>query len=107
MRARIGAAMGQYWGGIVQVIDVIAAISALGTIGGLPALLSVVTKCVRHAKSWLQALTSLTVATKGQHQVAPPGIRFAPECCPASVPGPPAQLQGCTTILGSCQLNIR
>jgi hypothetical protein len=38
MRARIGIALGLYWGGIVYLVDVIAAISALGLIGGLSAL---------------------------------------------------------------------
>lgn len=47
MRARIGIAMGVYWGGIVQVIDVIAMISALGAIGSLPTLLNAVTKYTR------------------------------------------------------------
>ena len=53
MRARIGIAMGLYWGGIVQVIDVIAMISALGAIGGLPALLNALTKYSRFAIRWL------------------------------------------------------
>jgi hypothetical protein len=49
MRARIGMAMGTYWGGIVQVVDVIAMIAAIGAIGSLPALLSVLTKYTRIA----------------------------------------------------------
>ena len=40
MRARIGMALGAYWGGIAYAIDVIALISTLGAIGGLPALLN-------------------------------------------------------------------
>ena len=47
MRARIGIALGLYWGGIVYAIDVIAAIGALGAIGGLSALLSALTKYMR------------------------------------------------------------
>jgi hypothetical protein len=49
MRARIGTAMGPYWGSVVQAIDVIAMIGALGAIGGLPALLSAVTHYARRA----------------------------------------------------------
>jgi hypothetical protein len=49
MRARIGMALGHYWGGIVYAIDVIALISALGAIGGLPALLNAVTRYARVA----------------------------------------------------------
>jgi predicted acylesterase/phospholipase RssA len=49
MRARIGMAMGVYWGGIVQAIDVIAMITAIGAIGSLPALLSVLTRYTRIA----------------------------------------------------------
>jgi hypothetical protein len=49
MRARIGLAMGAYWGGIVQAIDVIAMITAIGAIGSLPALLSVLSKYTRIA----------------------------------------------------------
>ena len=44
MRARIGIALGTYWGGVVYTIDVIAAISALGAIGGLPSLLHALTR---------------------------------------------------------------
>lgn len=47
MRARIGIALGMYWGGIVYAIDVIAAVSALGAIGGLSALLSAISKYMR------------------------------------------------------------
>jgi hypothetical protein len=49
MRARIGTAMGPYWGSVVQAMDVIATIGALGAIGGLPALLSAVTHYARRA----------------------------------------------------------
>jgi len=49
MRARIGTAMGPYWGSVVQAMDVIATIGALGAIGGLPALLSAVTNYARRA----------------------------------------------------------
>jgi hypothetical protein len=49
MRARIGTAMGPYWGSVAQAIDVIAAIGALGAIGGLPALLSAITHYARRA----------------------------------------------------------
>jgi hypothetical protein len=54
MRARIGIAMGLYWGGVMQVIDVIAMISALGAIGSLPALLNAVTKYTRLCRDWLR-----------------------------------------------------
>lgn len=53
MRARIGIAMGLYWGGIVQVVDVIAMTGALGAVGGLPALLNALTKYSRFAIRWL------------------------------------------------------
>jgi hypothetical protein len=49
MKARIGTAMGPYWGSVVQAMDVIATIGALGAIGGLPALLSAVTHYARRA----------------------------------------------------------
>jgi hypothetical protein len=49
MRARIGTAMGPYWGSVVQAIDVMATIGALGAIGGLPALLCAVTHYARRA----------------------------------------------------------
>jgi hypothetical protein len=48
---RISTAVGPYWGGIVQAIDVIAAIGALGTLGGLPTLLNAVAKYTRAAMS--------------------------------------------------------
>jgi hypothetical protein len=44
MRARIGIALGPYWGGIAQAIDDVAVISALGPVGGLPVLLKALTK---------------------------------------------------------------
>ena len=49
MRARIGTAMGPYWGSFFQAIDVIATIGSLGAVGGLPALLSAVTHYARRA----------------------------------------------------------
>jgi hypothetical protein len=58
MRARIGMALGLYWGGIVYAIDVIALISALGAIGGLPALLNALTRYARVAMRWLQVRQS-------------------------------------------------
>ena len=61
MRARIGMALGHYWGGIVYAIDVIALISALGAIGGLPALLNALTRYARIASRWLQDLQSRPV----------------------------------------------
>ncbi len=51
MRARIDTAMGPYWGGIAQVVEVIVAISALGAIGGLPTLLSALTQRLRIGRS--------------------------------------------------------
>jgi hypothetical protein len=51
MRARIGIALGAYWGGIAYAIDVIALVSALGAIGGLPALLNALTKYSRLLRS--------------------------------------------------------
>jgi hypothetical protein len=56
MRARIGIALGTYWGDIVYAIDVIAAISALGAIGGLPALLNALTKYTRFSMRWLRGM---------------------------------------------------
>ena len=52
MRARIGMALGPYWGSIVGTLDVIAAISALGAIGGLSALLHAAAPYARHAMRW-------------------------------------------------------
>jgi hypothetical protein len=63
MRARIGIALGLYWGGIVYAIDVIAAISALGAIGGLSALLSALTKYTRLAMKGLRGLHPHTATT--------------------------------------------
>jgi hypothetical protein len=54
MRARIGMALGPYWGSIMSTLDIIAAISALGAIGGLSALLHSATPYARHAMKWLQ-----------------------------------------------------
>jgi hypothetical protein len=49
MKARIGTAMGPYWGSVVEALDVIAAIGTLGAIGGLPVLLRAVTHYARRA----------------------------------------------------------
>jgi hypothetical protein len=67
MRARIGIAMGTYWGGIVQAIDVIAMISALGAIGSLPALLNAVTKYTRLSIDWLRGRHPRTATTSAIH----------------------------------------
>jgi hypothetical protein len=56
MKARIGIALGLYWGGIAYVIDVIALIGALGAVGGLPALLHALTRYARFALNWFQHL---------------------------------------------------
>jgi hypothetical protein len=56
MKARIGIALGLYWGGIVYAIDFVAAISALGAIGGLPALLNALTKYARFTMRQLRGL---------------------------------------------------
>jgi hypothetical protein len=58
MRARIGIALGVYWGGVAQAIDIITAISALGAIGGLPALLNALTKYARFTMRQLRGLHS-------------------------------------------------
>jgi hypothetical protein len=63
MRARIGMALGLYWGGITYAIDVIALISALGAIGGLPALLNALTRYARVANKWLQGWQSRSGAS--------------------------------------------
>jgi len=52
MRARIGMALGTYWGGIAYAVDVIALIGTLGAIGGLPALLNALTRYARVAMKW-------------------------------------------------------
>jgi predicted acylesterase/phospholipase RssA len=83
MRARIGVAMGTYWGGIVYAIDVIAAIGALGAIGGLPALLGALTKYTRFAMRWLP----------GRHS------RAAGACAGLRRPFPIALLLTCATLL--------
>ena len=54
MRARIGMALGPYWGSIVGTLDVIAAISALGAIGGLSALLHAAAPYARHTMKLLR-----------------------------------------------------
>jgi hypothetical protein len=61
MRARIGMALGVYWGGIAQAIDVIAQIGTLGAIGGLPPLLNALTKYSRVAMKQLRVLHWLPV----------------------------------------------
>ena len=61
MRARIGMALGQYWGGIAQAIDVIALIGALGAIGGLPALLNLLTRYARIARRRLPGCNRVPV----------------------------------------------
>jgi hypothetical protein len=67
MRVRIGIALGLYWGGIAQAIDVIAAIGTLGAIGGLPTLLHALTKSTRFPMRWLQGLHSRTATTSARH----------------------------------------
>jgi hypothetical protein len=67
MRARIGIALGLYWGGIVYAIDVIAAISALGAIGGLSALLGALTQYTRLAMKGLPRLHLHTATTSVRH----------------------------------------
>jgi small neutral amino acid transporter SnatA (MarC family) len=67
MRARIGMAMGTYWGGIVQAIDIIAMIAAIGAVGSLPALLSALTKYARSAVRKLAARKSRTATTCASH----------------------------------------
>ena len=69
MRARIGMALGTYWGGVVYVIDVIALISALGAIGGLPALLNALTRYARIAMRRLQGPQSRSGATSVSRDV--------------------------------------
>ena len=54
MKARIGIALGVYWSGIGQAIDVLAAISVLGAIGGLPTLIDVLSKYTRLAMKRLR-----------------------------------------------------
>jgi hypothetical protein len=49
MKARIGMALGPYWGSIVHAADIIAALGALGAIGGLSALLTTATPYIRDA----------------------------------------------------------
>jgi hypothetical protein len=61
MRARIGMALGPYWGGIAYAIDVIALIGTLGAIGGLPALLNALTPYTRLATKRLRGLHWLPV----------------------------------------------
>ncbi len=63
MRAKIGIAMGMYWGGMVYAIDFIAMITAVGAIGGLPALLGALINYARHAIRWLQRWQLRTAPT--------------------------------------------
>ena len=69
MRARIGMALGHYWGDIVYAIDVIAVISTLGAIGGLPALLNALTRYARVAMRWLQGQQSRSRASSVSRHV--------------------------------------
>lgn len=73
MRARIGIALGLYWGGIVYAIDLIAAISALGAIGGLSALLGALTQYTRLAMKRLPGLRTHTAATSVRHALCNKG----------------------------------
>ncbi len=61
MRARIGMALGAYWGGIAQVLDVIALVGTVGAIGGLPALLNALARYTRVAVKQLRSLHWLGV----------------------------------------------
>ena len=63
MKARIGIALGLYWGGVAQAIDVIAAVSALGAVGGVPALIEALTRYGRIATRRLQGLQSRSGAS--------------------------------------------
>ena len=69
MRARIGMALGAYWGGIAYAIEAIALISALGAIGGLPALLNALTRHARVAMRWLQGQQSRSGASSVSRHV--------------------------------------
>jgi hypothetical protein len=61
MRARIGMALGMYWGGIAQAINVIALISTLGAIGGLPVLVNALTRYTQIGFRHLRGLHWLPV----------------------------------------------
>jgi len=52
MKARIGIALGPYWGGIAHALDAIAAISALGAIGGMPVLINAVANAARTMRGY-------------------------------------------------------
>jgi hypothetical protein len=82
MRARIGLAMGTYWGGVLYALDVLAAISALGAIGSLPTLLDPLTKYTRFAIRRLVGQQSRTV-------------KAALACCGAGL----LTLQGCAPVV--------
>jgi hypothetical protein len=56
MRARIGTALGPYWSGIAQAVDVLATIAALGAIGSLPTVVNMLTRNTRLATKWLRRL---------------------------------------------------
>jgi predicted acylesterase/phospholipase RssA len=65
MKARIGIAMGRYWGGIAYAFDVMAAISALGAIGALPALLNALVRFTRLKFPIAITLTAFLFALPG------------------------------------------
>jgi hypothetical protein len=69
MRARIGIALGSYWGGIAYVVDVIALISTLGAIGGLPPLLNALARYARVAMRSLRGLDSRSRAPSVSRRV--------------------------------------
>jgi hypothetical protein len=54
-------ALGVYWSGIAQAVNVIALISTLGAIGGLPVLLNALTLYTRLGLRHLRALHWLPV----------------------------------------------
>jgi hypothetical protein len=54
-------ALGVYWGGIAQAVNVIALISTLGAIGGLPVLLNALTLYTRVGLRHLRGLHWLPV----------------------------------------------
>jgi hypothetical protein len=56
MKSRLDNALGHYWGGIAQAVDVLAAVTALGAIGGLPVLVNVLTRNTRLAVKWMRRM---------------------------------------------------
>jgi hypothetical protein len=58
MRAKIGIALGLYWGGVAQAVAVMAAVNTLGALGGVPAVLEVLTKYGRIATTRLRGSQS-------------------------------------------------